>query len=351
MGFNIARSVGPAIGGAIVAAAGAATAFAVNCVQLHRADHRARALASAGQSRNCCRAKRSASRSPPAFATWRCRRPSAIVLLRGAVFGIGASAVMALMPLIAKVLIAGGPLTLRRAARRVRRRRGRRRVRDSATAQGVVDRSDRPLRPASASRIAAAGRRAQQHSARDDGRADAWPARAGCSRCRRSTSRCRCRRRAGSSRARCRSIRCPRSADSRPAVGCGVSSRTSAGSANGAAAGGGSHPVRSRCSDSGSGSHNPRISISIRCACGRAPATAVPVQPRTRSGRRHRRIHDPTPQDVLEFLGAMAERRRIRRRDGATQLAAAARSRRSADLDRTLRNTDVARLHPAQQSH
>ena len=32
MGFNIARSVGPAIGGGIVAAAGAATAFAVNSV-------------------------------------------------------------------------------------------------------------------------------------------------------------------------------------------------------------------------------------------------------------------------------------------------------------------------------
>ena len=35
MGFNIARSVGPAIGGAIVAAAGAAAAFAVNAVELH----------------------------------------------------------------------------------------------------------------------------------------------------------------------------------------------------------------------------------------------------------------------------------------------------------------------------
>src|SRR5690606_38531308 len=32
MGFNIARSIGPAIGGAVVAAVGAAAAFAINAV-------------------------------------------------------------------------------------------------------------------------------------------------------------------------------------------------------------------------------------------------------------------------------------------------------------------------------
>ena len=34
-----------------------------------------------------------------------------VVLVRSAVFGVGASAVIALMPLVAKILIAGGPLT------------------------------------------------------------------------------------------------------------------------------------------------------------------------------------------------------------------------------------------------
>src|SRR5690606_27516212 len=48
----------------------------------------------------------------------------------------------------------------------------------------------------------------------------------------------------------------------------------------------------------------------------REPATAVPVQPRT--GPVVVTIEYVIREaDVLEFLGAMAERRRIRRRDGA----------------------------------
>ena len=58
VGFNLTRSVGPAIGGAIVAAAGAAAAFAVNTLQLPGA---ARSSWCAG-SRSCrqapCRARR-----------------------------------------------------------------------------------------------------------------------------------------------------------------------------------------------------------------------------------------------------------------------------------------------------
>ena len=109
MGFNIARSVGPAIGGAIVAAAGAAAAFAVNAASYI-------ALISV-------------------LARWRPVRPPQLlpretlgiavaagiryvsmspsirrVLIRGAVFGIGASSVMALLPLVAKDKLAGGPL-------------------------------------------------------------------------------------------------------------------------------------------------------------------------------------------------------------------------------------------------
>jgi MFS family permease len=110
MGFNIARSVGPAIGGAIVAAAGAAAAFAVNAlsyIALIRVLSRWRppitpnplpretlAIAVAAGLRYVSMS--------PGIRT---------VLIRSVAFGIGASSVMALMPLIAKVLIVGGPLT------------------------------------------------------------------------------------------------------------------------------------------------------------------------------------------------------------------------------------------------
>ncbi|HWK55039.1 MAG TPA: MFS transporter [Hyphomicrobiales bacterium] len=110
MGFNIARSVGPAIGGAIVAAAGAATAFAVNAlsyialitvlkrwqpppnVQLLPRETLGGAIAAG---------VRYVALSPSILT----------VLLRSSVFGVGASAIMALMPLVARDLIAGGPLT------------------------------------------------------------------------------------------------------------------------------------------------------------------------------------------------------------------------------------------------
>ena len=110
MGFNIARSVGPAIGGAIVAAAGAAAAFAVNAVSyvalivvLARwrppVDPRLLPRETLGVAIGA--GIRYVAMSP-AIRT---------VLGRSAVFGVGASAVMALMPLVAKDLIAGGPLT------------------------------------------------------------------------------------------------------------------------------------------------------------------------------------------------------------------------------------------------
>ena len=110
MGFNLTRSVGPAIGGAIVAAAGAAAAFAANALSyfallyallrwkpvipqsaLPREDF-ARAI-SAGL--------RYVSMSPNI-----CK-----VLLRGFVFGLATSSILSLLPLIARDLIQGGPLT------------------------------------------------------------------------------------------------------------------------------------------------------------------------------------------------------------------------------------------------
>ncbi len=110
MGFNLARSAGPAIGGAIVAAAGAAAAFAVSAVSnvalivvLLRwhppADPRTLPRETLGIA--VAAGVRFVAGSP-AIRT---------VLVRSAVFCIAAGALMALMPLIAKDLIGGGPLT------------------------------------------------------------------------------------------------------------------------------------------------------------------------------------------------------------------------------------------------
>lgn len=110
MGFNIARSVGPAIGGAIVAVAGAAAAFAVNATSYialiivlgrWRPLRPPQLLPRETLGIAVAAGIRYVSMSPSI------RR----VLIRGAVFGMGASSVIALLPLVAKDLLAGGPLT------------------------------------------------------------------------------------------------------------------------------------------------------------------------------------------------------------------------------------------------
>lgn len=110
MGFNIARSVGPAIGGAIVAAAGAAAAFAVNAASYI-------ALITVLSRWRPIRPPQLLPRETLGIAVaagirYVSMSPSIRrVLIRGAVFGVGASSVMALLPLLAKELLAGGPLT------------------------------------------------------------------------------------------------------------------------------------------------------------------------------------------------------------------------------------------------
>jgi MFS family permease len=110
MGFNIARSVGPAIGGAIVAAAGAAVAFGVNAasyiallIVLARWKRPPRTSALPSETLGIAMAAgiRYVAMSPHIRT----------VLLRAAVFGFGASSILALLPLVAKHLVAGGPLT------------------------------------------------------------------------------------------------------------------------------------------------------------------------------------------------------------------------------------------------
>jgi MFS family permease len=110
MGFNIARSVGPAIGGLIVAAAGAATAFAVNALSYI-------ALIVVLWRWRPVRDPQSLPRETLGIAIAAGVRYVAMspairtVLLRSAVFGIAAGAVVALMPVVAKELLDGGPLT------------------------------------------------------------------------------------------------------------------------------------------------------------------------------------------------------------------------------------------------
>ena len=110
MGFNLARSVGPALGGIIVAAAGAAAAFLTNAlsyiglslVLLRWQPERTPKLLPRERLGVAMRAGvRYVTMSPKIQ----------LVLLRGAAFGIGASAVSALMPLVARDILKGSALT------------------------------------------------------------------------------------------------------------------------------------------------------------------------------------------------------------------------------------------------
>lgn len=110
MNFNIARSLGPAVGGAIVAAVGAAAAFAVNAVSYiglitvlarWRPQRAPRTLPREGLFDAMAAGVRYVAMSPTLRT----------VLLRAALFGIAASALPALMPVVARQLISGGALT------------------------------------------------------------------------------------------------------------------------------------------------------------------------------------------------------------------------------------------------
>jgi MFS family permease len=110
MGFNMMRSFGPAAGGAIVAAAGAALAFAINAASYvglivvlwlwrpggpPRTMPREPLLAALGAG------VRYVAMSPVILR----------VMLRGGLFGLAASSVLALLPLVARDLLGGTALT------------------------------------------------------------------------------------------------------------------------------------------------------------------------------------------------------------------------------------------------
>ncbi|MCE7795103.1 MFS transporter [Sphingobium sufflavum] len=110
VGFNIARSVGPGIGGAIVAAAGAGAAFLANAVSYlplivvllrWKPEREARRLPRESLGTAIGAGLRYVALSPDLRLT----------LGRAMLFGVAASSSSALMPLVARDLMAGGPLT------------------------------------------------------------------------------------------------------------------------------------------------------------------------------------------------------------------------------------------------
>ncbi len=110
MGFNLMRSVGPAAGGAIVAIAGAAAAFAVNALSYI-------AIISALVHWHPPRAERRLPREvfTGAFAAglrYVAMSPNLIrVIARGSVFGLAAIAGQALLPLVVRELLDGNAFT------------------------------------------------------------------------------------------------------------------------------------------------------------------------------------------------------------------------------------------------
>jgi MFS family permease len=110
MGFNMTRSVGPAIGGIIVAAAGAAAAFAVNAVSYFALIYALMRWKPALPTSTLPRENLGSA----IFAGLRYISMSPNlekVLVRGFIFGVGASSVLALLPIVAINLVSGGPLT------------------------------------------------------------------------------------------------------------------------------------------------------------------------------------------------------------------------------------------------
>jgi MFS family permease len=109
MGFNIARSVGPAIGGVIVAAGGAAAAFLVNTLSYFGL---IAALARWQPEKAPSKLPRERlGTAMRAGLRYVAMSPNLlVVLMRACVFGLSASALQALMPLVARDLMRGGAL-------------------------------------------------------------------------------------------------------------------------------------------------------------------------------------------------------------------------------------------------
>lgn len=110
MSFNLMRSVGPAIGGLIVAVAGAAFAFALNAISYIALIH---ALWRWKPQRPPRTLPREAFGSAIAAGLrYIAMSPNLLkVLFRGFLFGLAAVAILALLPLVARDLVQGGAFT------------------------------------------------------------------------------------------------------------------------------------------------------------------------------------------------------------------------------------------------
>lgn len=109
MGFNLTRSVGPAIGGAIVAAAGAAAAFAVNTLSYLPLIFVLLRWKPAVTPNTLPRERLGMAMT--AGLRYVAMSPNIeTVLLRSFIFGFTAISILALLPLVARDLIQGGPL-------------------------------------------------------------------------------------------------------------------------------------------------------------------------------------------------------------------------------------------------
>ncbi len=110
IGFNMMRSIGPAVGGVIVAAAGAAASFAINAVS-----YLPLLVALARWKPNY--PKRDLPREGFLSAMWAGLRYTSmspnmlIVVLRSFLFGLAAVSVLALLPVVASVILDAGALT------------------------------------------------------------------------------------------------------------------------------------------------------------------------------------------------------------------------------------------------
>ncbi len=109
-GFNVARSVGPALGGLIVASAGVATAFVINA--LSYVGLVAVLLRWHPERPNRLLPRETMGIAMSAGLRYVAMSPNILsVILRGFAFGFGGIVVLALLPLIARDLVKGGPLT------------------------------------------------------------------------------------------------------------------------------------------------------------------------------------------------------------------------------------------------
>ena len=110
LGFNVARSLGPAIGGGIVAVGGSSAAFVANA-----ASYAGAILILSRWRRPPSPAGGRTAKRPigPAIAEGlryvAATAPIRVILLRAAIFTLGGSAAWALMPLVARQMVGGGP--------------------------------------------------------------------------------------------------------------------------------------------------------------------------------------------------------------------------------------------------